>query len=134
MKVKILLTAITALFLTACYASGNERLQHDKRFSIFQPKGTNPNGGLEVLTRKTELKAGENAIIVMRGRPGTTYTIKASYKAGGRELDASDYRTASPDGIITWTWLVGSDTTPGVYPLEISGGGEYYKSSYSVIK
>ena len=133
-KYKIIYIAAVALLLSGCSAAGSENeargLEYG-RLGVEQPSSAN---GIQILTEKSSVRPGEYGLIVMLGQPGVTYRITATYKVDGRELTATELNAAGPDGYLTWTWYVAPKTTPGTYPIQISGGGKVFKTSYTVIE
>lgn len=132
MKNTIFVWAAALLIFTSCSASGNSAASDEIKFGQLEVEQSRAVSRIEILSNKTTLRGGENGVIVMRGTAGTTYTISSSYTAGGMAMKATETATAAPDGIITWIWFVSKNTTPGVYPVEIRGGGDVYRTSYTV--
>ena len=58
-----------------------------------------------------------DATIVVKALPGAACTIVVLYKSGpsrARGLVAQDVNSR---GVVSWTWRVGSNTTPGRWPV-----------------
>jgi hypothetical protein len=67
-----------------------------------------PHGGLGLVTIQT--------------KPQTLCTITVTYKSGPSKAAGLIPKTADGQGRITWTWKVGTRTTPGVWPITVECG------------
>ncbi|MCX7710744.1 MAG: hypothetical protein N2484_12970 [Clostridia bacterium] len=132
MNTKIISCILFIILLSACGGAGNSPTPQNTRMSRLEVEQTSPVNKIEIIASKTKLNRGENGVIVIRGNPGITYTISSNYTAGGKTLKATEHETAGPDGIVTWTWFVTRTTAPGTYPIEITGGGNHLRTSFTV--
>ncbi|MPN48707.1 hypothetical protein SDC9_196319 [bioreactor metagenome] len=78
---------------------------------------------------------GASAFIEIQGVPNTEYTCDVEYKSGLSGADGLGTKKSNGEGIVRWSWKVGSrtslDYTPTIY---ISGGGDSINVDFEVIK
>src|SRR5205809_7550608 len=58
-----------------------------------------------------------DATIVVKTLPGAACTIVVLYKSGPSRARGLLSQDASSRGQVSWTWRVGSNTTPGRWPV-----------------
>ncbi len=79
---------------------------------------------------------GGEGLVTIRTNPGTYCSITVIYRSGPSRAAGLGPQTAGQDGNITWTWKVGTRTTPGSWPIVVEcGRGEItrVKTSFEVI-
>jgi len=79
---------------------------------------------LELISLTSPISHGSNATIVIKGEPNTEYNITVEYKSGPSTAEGLGGKTSDSTGRVSWTWKVGTRTTPGSWPITISGGGQ----------
>lgn len=62
---------------------------------------------------------GNPATIAIKTAPGAACRITVSYKSGPSRAKGLTPKTSNSQGMVTWTWLVGSRTTPGTWPVSV---------------
>lgn len=67
------------------------------------------------------IRHGSYATLTVSVSRKTTCSITVEYKSGP-SVAAGLYPKASVAGRVSWTWKVGTRTTPGRWPIEISCG------------
>ncbi|GGA37363.1 hypothetical protein GCM10010917_23170 [Paenibacillus physcomitrellae] len=72
-----------------------------------------------VLDKPNPAFAGSKATIKARISPGGTANLTIYYKSGKSTAKYLGTATADEHGILTWTWLVGGNTTPGTWEFVI---------------
>lgn len=55
-------------------------------------------------------------------KPKTYCTIAVIYKTGASHASGLEPQTSDANGDITWTWMVGTRTTPGTWPIVVECG------------
>ena len=60
----------------------------------------------------------ETAVVVTR--PRASCSIVVTYKSGRSTAAGLTTKTASSVGRVSWTWKVGSRTTPGSWPVRVT--------------
>lgn len=66
---------------------------------------------------------GQIASVTITTKPGAKGTIEVIYKSGPSTAAGLEPKTADSSGKITWSWKVGSRTTPGNYDVNITVNG-----------
>ena len=68
---------------------------------------------------------GNPASIAIKTAPGAACQITVTYKSGRSKAKGLIPKTSDGQGMVSWTWLVGSRTTPGTWPVSVrcSAGG-----------
>lgn len=72
-----------------------------------------------VLAKPDPAYAGHRASILAQVAPGTTAKLTVYYKSGVSQAKYLGEATADDQGRISWTWLVGGNTTPGTWSFVI---------------
>jgi hypothetical protein len=67
------------------------------------------------------VNAGSDATLVVSTPNGTACSITVTYKSGPCQA-AGLYPQRAHGGRIDWTWMVGTRTTPGRWPIDVSCG------------
>lgn len=67
-------------------------------------------------------KKGQNATIKIKGMPNTQYTISLFYTNKKSSAKGLEKKESDENGIVSWTWRIGTRTTPGDYQILISDG------------
>lgn len=84
--------------------------------------------GLRLISITTPAGRGEEATVIAQGQPYTVYSIIVMYAAPATAAGVTgenEYKISDSEGIVSWTWLIGSRTTLDMHYLVISGD-EYY--------
>ncbi len=68
----------------------------------------------------TPVNPGNAASITIRTAPSAACTITVNYKSGPSHAQGLDPKTADKDGIVSWAWIVGTNTTPGEWPIRVN--------------
>lgn len=64
--------------------------------------------------------AGNVATATVQTAPGAACTITVTYKSGISKAKGLDPQTADANGSVRWSWLVGGNTTPGSWPIDVA--------------
>ena len=75
---------------------------------------------------------GGSATAVVQASPGASCTIVVTYKSGPSSAQGLGPKQAGADGQVSWTWTVGSRTTPGDWPITVTCGGQTIETSFTV--
>lgn len=62
---------------------------------------------------------GDTATATARTTPGSTCAITVRYSSGPSEARGLDPATAAEDGVVSWSWIVGINTTPGSWAVDV---------------
>ncbi|MGG6312825.1 TadE/TadG family type IV pilus assembly protein [Paenibacillus macerans] len=81
-----------------------------------------PGQAAVILSKPDPAYAGHRAAIKARIAPGTTAKLTVYYKSGVSQAKYLGEAAADDEGIVTWNWLVGGNTTPGTWSFVIETG------------
>ena len=79
----------------------------------------------------TEIDAGSEAHVTIQGAPNTEYSITVTYQSGSK-AEGLEPQTTDSNGNTTWTWKVGTNTTPGEHEITVRGGGTSFSATFVV--
>jgi hypothetical protein len=77
--------------------------------------------GVALKSLTSPVSAGSDATLVVSVPSGIHCSIVVTYKSGASEAPGL-YPQRASDSRITWTWMVGTRTTPGRWPIDVSCG------------
>lgn len=66
------------------------------------------------------INRGANATAALKTKAGARCSIIVEYKSGPSTAAGLGDKTASSKGAVSWTWKVGTRTTPGSWPVTVS--------------
>ena len=72
---------------------------------------------VELLKLTTPVAPFRDATLEAKTVPGAACTIVVLYKSGPSRARGLVLRNANSRGVVSWTWRVGSSTTPGRWPV-----------------
>ena len=75
---------------------------------------------------------GAKATVSVRTRAGVTCSISVIYKSGPSTAKGLEPKQADAAGVVSWSWTVGTRTTPGTWPVIITCGGETVRTAVTV--
>jgi competence protein ComEC len=75
---------------------------------------------IDVVSLTSPIAAGSNASLTINTLPGATCSITVYYKSGPSQAAGLGPQTAGSSGNVTWSWKVGSRTTPGTWSISVS--------------
>ena len=91
-----------------------------------------PQAQLQLISVTSPIAAGSTATITVSGAPNTSYFITVHYKSGDSTAEGLGEKISDGNGSVSWSWMVGSRTTPGTWSATISGGGQSISVSFEV--
>ncbi|MGD0355553.1 MAG: hypothetical protein ABSB31_08945 [Dehalococcoidia bacterium] len=74
---------------------------------------------LQIVSVTSPVLADSNATVVIQTVPSAECSITVNYKSGPSKANGLNSKTADSTGKVTWTWKVGSKTTPGTWQIQI---------------
>ena len=86
---------------------------------------------IEVVYVTSPVCPGENATLQALTTPGASCDITVYYKSGPSTASSLYPKTADSDGYISWTWKVGTNTTPGSWRIVVSASYDSQTASDS---
>jgi hypothetical protein len=63
---------------------------------------------------------GHDATITVETAPAARCLITVTYKSGPSKARGLTPKNADGKGRVSWTWRVGTNTTPGTWPISIA--------------
>ncbi len=98
-----------------------------------------PHSGLflEIVSFTETVSRGDRASLSARTVPGASCQITVSYKSGPSSARGLSPGTADETGKVSWSWTVGSNTTPGSWPIVVvaaSGGKTVSETRYFTVR
>lgn len=76
---------------------------------------------------------GDKAYIKIHGEPSTDYTCEVEYKSGPSTADGLGTKRSDANGLVKWSWKVGTRTSLNYTPtITISGGGDSVSVDFEV--
>jgi micrococcal nuclease len=65
---------------------------------------------------------GQATTLIVKTSPNTGCSIQVVYKSGPSHAQGLEAKTSDGAGNVSWTWIVGSNTTPGQWPIYVTCG------------
>ena len=122
-RIIVILLTTVSLILSACTSptSPSSPTQQSAELSLKIVSVTSPVG------------AGANATLVARTLPNADCDIDVYYKSGASTASGLYPKKADSSGKVSWTWKVGTRTTPGSWQIVVkaSYGGKTVTQSTS---
>ena len=76
---------------------------------------------MKLVSLTSPVRAGSNATLTVAVPNGTSCAIVVTYKSG-RSSAAGLYAQRARADRVSWTWTVGTRTTPGRWPIDVACG------------
>ena len=102
---------------TVHYAKGHPRAPPGSTTTTTSST-TSPKISLVSLT--SPIKRGATATLSIKTTPGAYCTITVIYKSGPGQAAGLGPKTAGSDGRVSWSWKVGTNTTPGTWSIVVT--------------
>jgi hypothetical protein len=75
---------------------------------------------ISVVSLSSPVAPFSDATLEIQTAPGATCAITVRYKSGRSRAKGLVPKTADAKGRIVWQWRVGSNTTPGQWPIDVT--------------
>ena len=75
---------------------------------------------INIVSVTSPVNAGSQATLVAKTLPGAQCDITVDYKSGPSSASGLSPKAADGNGNISWTWTVGSRTTPGTWQIVVN--------------
>jgi hypothetical protein len=86
-----------------------------------KPPSSSGGGSVRLVSLISPVPAGSEATLIAAVPTGTPCSIVVTYKSGPSSA-AGPYPKRASRGRVAWTWMVGTRTTPGRWPIDVSCG------------
>ena len=94
------------------------------------------DGKLKLISINSPLSRNETATVTVQGKANTAYTIDVHYPSGISSADgisgSDKTKTSDSNGVVSWTWTIGPQTSKQTHYLVVSGGGETLRVDFEV--
>lgn len=88
-----------------------------------QPASPSPKTEVKIVSLTSPIRHGSNATAVAQSSPSANCNIDVIYKSGSSTAQGLYPKKADSQGRVAWTWMVGTRTTPGSWPVIITCDG-----------
>lgn len=75
---------------------------------------------LTVVDVRSPVSPGSSATVKVKTAPGADCYIAVEYKSGRSKAKGLDPKKADAAGDVSWTWVVGPNTSSGQYPITVT--------------
>jgi hypothetical protein len=65
--------------------------------------------------------------------PNISCDIVVTYKSGASKAQGLTAKTSDAAGVVTWTWTIGTNTTAGTWPIDVTCGGARGHATFVVL-
>jgi hypothetical protein len=86
-----------------------------------QPAPVQP-AGVSFVNAPLTARHGQATTLIVKTSPNTGCSIQVVYKSGPSKAQGLVAKTSDGAGNVSWTWIVGSNTTPGQWPIYVTCG------------
>lgn len=87
---------------------------------------------ISLISITSPISAGSTASITVQGEPDTDYSITVIYSSGPSSADGLETKTSDSDGVVSWSWKIGTRTKEGTCRISVSGGGKSFSTSIEI--
>ena len=100
--------------------------------ALLAPVGRTAEGTARLVRVTSPISRGSYATLVARVAPSRLCSITVSYKSGPSTARGL-YAKRPSGGRVSWTWKVGTRTTPGRWPIRVAcGSAGSFRTSFVV--
>jgi cytoskeletal protein RodZ len=89
--------------------------------------------GIQITSLTSPINRGASATISVHTAPNILCTITVYYKSGPSQAQGLGAKTSDGNGDCSWTWKVGTRTTPGNWRIVIAAQGEGQIETYFTV-
>lgn len=104
----------------------------DPKTAVTQSLPMLEDNAIAVILAPGDVKRGSTATLTICGRSNTLYSIKVKYSSGYSSAGGLADTLSDEDGLCSWSWRVGVNTSPGEYEIIISDGTNSYMLTFNV--
>jgi micrococcal nuclease len=92
-------------------------------FAVGAPSHSIAATGVKITKVPGTVVAGKAASVSALTAAGVSCTIKVVYKTTVSKAKGLEAKKAAANGVVSWTWTIGTNTTKGTWPVTISCQG-----------
>lgn len=97
------------------------------------PEPAAPQTTINFVNGPLTARPGQAATLIVRTSPNTACTIEVDYKSGPSRAQGLVPKTSDAGGNVSWTWIVGTRTTPGQWPITVTCGSATDQTYINVV-
>jgi hypothetical protein len=105
-----------------------------QRLSVNNGLAPTSHNKIVLLSVPGDVQRGEMANLEIQGSSGVNYTATSTYRINFEKKTTYRSIVAPKSGIVVWNFKIDKNTTPGVYHIHVTGGGQEINTSYRVIE
>lgn len=91
-----------------------------------------PAQALSIIREPGTVRRGDTAAVAARGPPGVQCSISVRYRTGPSTARGLAPKPIDSAGNVSWSWVIGSTTTPGRWPVAITCGPHTMETAVTV--
>ena len=129
---KLTLMLVLVLLLCGCSRQDALPLPGETTQTDASTTASATESDIYVMFWSEQVQAGETATVKIQGDPNTVYTIQAFYSSGASSAKGLEPKTSDENGIVSWSWKVSANVSPGRYRIRITGGGQAVQIGFDV--
>jgi len=130
----IIIVLLFSLLFCGCSLKEANRDSDLQRLSANSGLAPSAQNKIILLTVPGDVQRGEMANLEIQGVSGVSYTATSTYRVNYEKRTTYKSIIAPKSGVVVWNFQIDKNTTPGVYPLHVSGGGQQLNTSYRVLE
>lgn len=73
----------------------------------------------------TVIQRGDCAFVTVKARPDCLCDIAVHLSSGVSRAKGLEPKRSDENGMVSWTWTVGTQAKPGQYRITVTGGGQF---------
>jgi micrococcal nuclease len=81
---------------------------------------------------KSPVSPGGTGQVTVATAPNATCTIVVTYMSGASRAQGLIPQVASASGTARWTWIIGTNTTAGTWPIVVTCGNATARTTFVV--
>lgn len=95
---------------------------------------TSSSATARLISVTSPVARGEHATLVAHVVPARRCSITVNYKSGPSEAQGLNPKRPR-HGRVSWTWMVGTNTTPGRWPIQVNcGSAGSFRTKFTVTR
>jgi competence protein ComEC len=90
------------------------------------------SGGLEIISVTSPVDKGAYATLIAKTSPNASCDITVTDASGPSNASGLGHKPADSLGMVSWIWKVGTGTTPGTWPIDVTCNGVTRSTTFTV--
>jgi micrococcal nuclease len=89
-------------------------------------------GGITFVNGPLSARHGQSTTLIVKTSPNMACSIRVEYKSGPSKAQGLGAKTSDGAGNVSWSWIVGTNTTAGQWPIYVTCGSASDQTSITV--